>query len=116
MYLKGIVMKTLLSLTLAALAGSTTVAFAESYFTLSHVQERDSIVELGTIASDSDGVVQVFSYHGGEKGPMLGWEALHAGANSKVRVPLASTPRTSGVAELVVDGRVVATQAIRFDD
>jgi hypothetical protein len=107
-------MKTLLTLTLAVLAGSATVAAADTYFTLSDVQERDGIVELGTISADSDGYVQIFSFEGGEKGALLGYEALNAGANSNTRVPLLSTPRNSAVAELVVDGQVKATQHIRF--
>lgn len=109
-------MKTLLTLTLAVLAGSATVASADTYFTLSDVQERDGILELGTISSDGDGMVQIYSYQGGEKGELLGWEALHAGANSDTKVPLATTPRTAALAELVVDGQVVASQRIRFQD
>jgi hypothetical protein len=108
-------MKTLIA-TLALLAGSTTLASAESYFTLSDVQERDGIIELGTISTDGDGMVQIYSYQNGVKGPLVGWEALHAGANSETKVPLTSTPRTSALAELVVDGQVVASQHIRFVD
>jgi hypothetical protein len=109
-------MKTLLSLTLAVLAGSATLAAADTYFTLSEVQERDGIVELGPISSNSNGIVQIYSMDGGEKGALLGYEALRAGANSDTKVPLASTPRNSAVAELVVDGQVVASQRIRFVD
>ena len=65
-------MKTLFA-ALAALGGSTTLTSAETYFTtLSDVQQRDGIMELGTISSDGDGAVEIFSYQGGEKGPMLG--------------------------------------------
>jgi len=111
--LKGIEMKTFIA-TLAVLAGTASLASAESYFSLSEVQERDGIIELGTISSDAAGMVQIYSFQSGEKGPMLGWEALHAGANSDTKVPLSSTPRTSAIAELVVDGQVVASQHIRF--
>jgi len=109
-------MKTLIGLALAILAGSTTLAAADTFFTLSDVQERDGIVELGTISTDEDGTVRIYSMDGGEKGALLGYEALRAGANSDTNVPLASTPRVSAVAELVVDGAVVATQRIRFVD
>lgn len=106
-------MKTIIA-TLAVLAGSSSLASAETYFTLSDVQQRDGIIELGTISSDSDGLLQVYSFQNGEKGPLLGWEALRAGANSDTKVPLMSTPRTAALAEVVVDGRVVASQRIRF--
>ncbi len=99
---------------LAILAGSSTLASADTYFTLSEVQERDSIVELGTISTDADATVQIYSFQNGEKGALLGWEALRAGANSDTKVPLMSTPRTTALAEVVVDGEVVATQRIRF--
>ena len=109
-------MKTLLA-SLAALAATATLASAETYFTtLSDVQGRDGIMELGTISSDSDGVLEIYSYQGGEKGPMLGWEALSAGANSDVRVPVNSTPFTTALAEIVVDGQVVSSQRIRIED
>jgi hypothetical protein len=106
-----------LILALAALAGSATLASADTYFTtLSDVQQRDGIMELGTISSDGDGVLQIYSYQAGEKGPMLGWQALSAGANADVRVPVNSTPYTTALAEIVVDGQVVTTQRIRIEN
>ena len=110
-------MKTLFA-AFAALAGSATLASADTYFTsLSDVQQRDGIMELGTIASDSDGVVQIYSYQRGEKGSLLGWEALNAGANSDVKVPVVtSTPFSTALAEIVLDGQVVATQRIRIEN
>ena len=100
--------------TLAILAGTASLASADAFTSISEVQPRDGILELGTIRSDADGMVQVFSYQNGEKGDMLGWEALHAGANSDTKVPLMTTPRTSALAEVVVDGQIVASQRIRF--
>ena len=111
-------MKTFLA-ALAALAGSVTLASAETYFTtLSDVQQRNGIIELGTISSDGDGMVHIYAYQRGEKGPMLGWEPLHAGANSdvKVSVPLSSMAYTTALAEIVVDGQVVTSQRIRLED
>ena len=109
-------MKTLF-LALAALAGSATLASADTYFTtLSDVQQRDGIMELGANASDSDGTLHIYSYQAGEKGPMLGWQALSAGANSDVRVPVSTTPYTTALAEIVVDGQVVTSQRIRIEN
>ena len=109
-------MKTLL-LALAALAGTASLASADTYFTtLSDVQQRDGIMELGTISSDGNGVLQIYSYQAGEKGPMLGWQALSAGANSDVRVPVSTTPYTTALAEIVLDGQVVTTQRIRIEN
>ncbi len=116
---KGIAMKTLLALSLAALAASAPLASAETYFTgLSEVQKHDGIIELGTISSDKGGMVQIYAYQRGDKGPLLGWEPLHAGANSdvKVSVPLSSSAYTTALAEIVVDGQVVTSQRIRLED
>ena len=112
-------MKTLFALSLAALVGSTTLATADSYFTsLSNVQKHDGMIELGTISTDEPGMVQIYRFQAGEKGALLGWEPLRAGANPdvKVNVPLSSTPYTTALAELVVDDQVVATQRIRLED
>ncbi len=111
-------MKTFL-IALVALAGSAPLASADTNFTtLSNVQERNGIVELGTISSDEDGMVRIYAYQRGEKGPLLGWEPLHAGANSdvKVSVPLSSMAYTTALAEIVVDGQVVTSQRIRLED
>ena len=80
------------------------------------MQERDGIVELGTISSDGDGIVQLYSLTGGEKGAMIGWEGLHAGANEEVKVPLTTTNVRTALAEIVLDGQVVATQRIRLEN
>ena len=112
-------MKTVFALSLAALAGSTTVAAADTYFTeLSNVQKHDGMIELGTITTDAPGMVHIYRYQAGEKGALLGWEPLRAGANPdvKVNVPLSSTPYTTALAELVVDDQVVATQRIQLED
>ena len=111
-------MKTLL-LALAALAGSVTLASAETYFTtLSTVQKHDGLIELGTISTDAAGMVQIYRYQAGEKGALLGWQPLRAGANPdvKVNVPLSSTPYTTALAEIVLNDQVVATQRIWLED
>jgi hypothetical protein len=100
--------------TFAILAATASLASADTFSSISEVQSRDGILELGTIRSDAGGMVQIFSYQNGEKGQMLGWEELHEGANSDTKVSLLSTPRTSALAEVVVDGRVVASQRIRL--
>lgn len=109
-------MKTLLALSLTALVGSTALATADTYFSIPTRQERDGIVELGTISSDADGLVQLYSLVGDEKGPLVGWEDLHMGANEEVKVPLATTNVRTALAEIVLDGQVVATQRIHLEN
>jgi hypothetical protein len=108
-------MSKFLALTLAALVGSTTFAAADSSFSLSRVQDDDSIVELGRITSDGDGVVHIYALEAGKMGALIGSEEVHAGANTDVRVPLIDNPKQDAVAVLEVAGEVVATQEVRFN-
>ncbi len=108
-------MSKFLALTLAALVGSTTFAAAESTFFLSQVQDDDSIVELGRVNADGAGVVHIYALDAGKMGALIGSEAIHAGSNSDVRVPLIDNPKQDAMAVLEVDGQVVATQEVRFN-
>lgn len=108
-------MSKFLALTLAALVGSTTFAAAESTFSLSQVQDDNSIVELGLITSDGAGFVHIYALDAGKMGALIGSESVHAGSNSDVRIPLIDNPKQDAMAVLEVDGQVVATQDVRFN-
>lgn len=108
-------MSKFLALTLAALVGSTTFAAADSTFTLPQVQDDDSIVELGRINADGDGVVHIYALDAGKMGALIGSEEVHVGTNSDVRVPLIDNPKQDAMAVLEVGGQVVATQEVRFN-
>jgi hypothetical protein len=108
-------MSKFLALTLAALVGSTTLAAADSSFTLAQVQDDNSIVELGLINADGAGTVHIYALDAGKMGALLGSEPVHAGSNSDVRVPLIDNPKQDAMAVLEVDGQVVATQEVRFN-
>ena len=99
----------------AAVALSASVAAADSYFPYSsQFQDRKGVVELDTVTADADGVVEIYNYHGGEIGDLLGSTDVMAGANTNTRVGLGNTPRTDAIALLKIDGQVVATQEIEF--
>ena len=108
-------MSKFLALTLAALVGSTTFAAAESTFTLPLVQDDDSIVELGRVNADGNGIVHVYALDAGKMGALIGSEAVRVGTNSDVRVPLIDNPKQDAMAVLEVGGQVVATQEVRFN-
>lgn len=108
-------MKKIFALTAAALALTAGAAAAESYLPFTaHTQDRDSVIELGTVRAANDGVVEIYSFHAGEIGDLLGTEAVSDGANSNVRVGLGTQPVTDVIALLKVDGQVVDTQEIEF--
>lgn len=104
------------SIALAALTASATVAAADVSYLSNFIKEqsRDSQIELGTVRAASDGVVEIFSFHKGEVGHLLGSEAVMAGANLDVDVDV-RRPLTNVIAVLKVDGQIVDSQEIDFN-
>lgn len=103
------------SLALAAVAASATIASADSYISnFVEQQNRDSQIELGTVRAAADGVVEVYSFHKGEIGALLGSEAVMAGSNIQVDVDV-RRPTTDAIAVLKVNGQIVDTQELEFN-
>ena len=105
------------SLTLAAIAASATIASAANINDLSNFsmeQDRGNQVELGLVRATGDGVVEVYTFHKGEIGQLLGSTNVHEGANLDVDVEI---PRTGvdAIAILKVNGQTVDTQEIDFN-
>ena len=108
-------MTKIISLALAAAAISASAAAADSFIPFTaETQERDSVIELGTVTSEGNGVVEIYSFNTGEIGDLLGSEMLSNGANANVRVNLGKAPVTDVIAQLKVDGVVVDSQEIDF--
>ncbi|MEL6958138.1 MAG: hypothetical protein AAGL89_04185 [Pseudomonadota bacterium] len=96
----------------AAVAASFSAASADSYISnFVMEQDRDSQIELGTVRAAGDGVVEIYSFHKGEQGALLGSEAVMAGANLDVDIDV-RRPVTDVIAVLTVGGVVVDTQEI----
>lgn len=100
---------TALAAAAAAVLG-TAAAADTSFFAYQDSLDNSSILELGTVTSEGNGVVEIYSYHGGEIGALLGTEEVRAGANADVRVPLGAAPQLDVIAILKVDGQTVATR------
>ncbi len=104
---------------LAALAavGTATIATADSsYFGLETVQEESSRLDIGTVRASSDAVIEVYDFHGGTVGNLLGTEAVNAGANANVFVNLGQTARNDVIAILKSGDQVLATQEFEIED
>jgi len=104
-----------LTIAAAAIAASATFASADSYISnFVEDQARDTQVELGTVRAKGNGTVEIFAFHKGELGALLGSEAVMAGANTDVNVDIQRS-EVDAIAVLTVDGQVVDTQEIDFN-
>ncbi len=99
----------------AALVASAGAASASNTFGLNRVQTSGNSVEFSTVVADGNGVVEVYEYHAAQEGRLLGSDAVHAGANTDVRVFLDATAANDFLAVLKVHGQVVAEQVLRTD-
>ncbi|MBQ2261666.1 MAG: hypothetical protein II336_09880 [Loktanella sp.] len=96
-----------------ALASTASVASANSYFELPRAQNTNGTIELGVVRSAGDGIVEIYDYHTGEQGALLGTQTVRAGANDGVRVNTGAPLRRDVIAVLTVDGEVVASETYR---
>ena len=106
-----------ITLATAAIVASASIASADTPNNISNFvmeQNRGGQVELGTVTAAGDGVVEIFNFHKGVVGALLGSKAVKAGANLDVDVNI-PRPETDAVAFLKVDGQVVDTQEIDFN-
>ncbi len=104
-----------IALALIASLGLATVAGAADYntFGLQNAQDSSSRIEVGLVRATTDGTVQIYSYHTGETGVLLGETAVHAGANMDVSVNVGTRPLTNVIAVFYdASGTAVAEQVI----
>lgn len=103
------------TLALAAAASVALASTASANFSFNEMDISGSTAELGQVTANGAGVVEIFEFHGGEKGDLLGSTNLAAGANYDVRVKLGQRPINDVIAVLSVDGQIVDTQEIDLD-
>lgn len=101
----------------AIIAASATIASADFNNLSSFAEEQvhDTRVELGNVRAESAGVVEIYSYHGGELGALLGSEAVAAGVNFDVEFGIDRAIQTDALAVLKVNGQIVDTQELEFE-
>jgi len=103
------------TLALAAAASVALASTASANFSFNEMDISGSTAELGQVSAANAGTVEVFDYHGGAKGALLGATDVKAGANSDVRVKLGVRPINDVIAVLTVDGQIVDTREIELD-
>ncbi len=105
-----------IALIAATIAGTASIASADSYFQLNERLQSSSILDLGTVRSEAAGVVEIYNYSGGQVGALLGTEAVNMGANSDVRVNAPLRTAENVIALLKVDGQTVAEREYKIID
>ncbi|SLN23887.1 hypothetical protein [Roseisalinus antarcticus] len=98
-------MTRIIALALAATVSTASLASADSYFGIIDAQGGSSILDLGTVVSETGGVVEIY------KGDtVIGSQAVRAGANSNVRINVNATP-VSDVTAVLRSGDQVLDEA-----
>ncbi|MEL6701658.1 MAG: hypothetical protein AAFO58_08255 [Pseudomonadota bacterium] len=101
-------MKNVFAIT-AAIALTSTAAFANSYFgNLDGVDIGSNVIELSLVTTDAPGMVQIET----PAGEVLGMAELNEGANATVVIPLSDSIDADLIAKLIVDGAVVAEERL----
>jgi len=103
-------MTRIIALAVAATLGTASLASANSYFGVIGQQGGSSILDLGTVVSESAGQVLIFE---GER--LIGSKTIRMGANTNVRVDVRTPPRRDVTAVLSSGNRVLAEQRIDID-
>lgn len=105
-----------IALIAATIAGTASLASADSYFQLNEKLDDSTVLELGLVRAESAGVVEVYDFSGGQIGALLGTEAVNLGANSDVRVNAPLRTAENVIALLKVDGETVAQRTYDIAD
>ena len=95
----------------AAATVTATAGAADTYFEQGRTIDGGDILEFGLITAEGAGVVEIYDYHTGQQGKLVGSENLFSGANPDVRVNTGLPQNRDVLAVVKVDGEVVATKA-----
>lgn len=98
----------------ALVAGTATAATAGAANAIfpGAAQSIDTNIELDLVTASANGTVDVYNYHGGERGQLLGSTDVTAGANNDVKIRLAPTASEDVLAVLTVNGQEVILEEV----
>lgn len=104
--------KTLISAALIAGAASAATAGGANAIFQGDAQNIDTLLNLDLVRSSANGTVEIYDFHKGERGALLGSTDVHAGANTDVKVRISPTAANEVLAVLSVNGAEVAFEDI----
>ena len=94
----------------AAIATTGSFAAADSYFENGRTLDRDDTLELGLVRAESAGIVEIYDFHNGVQGKLLGTETVRAGANTDVRVNVGFERSKDVLAVINIDGQAAVSK------
>ena len=94
----------------AAVAATGSFAAADSYFENGRTLDSDDRLELGLVRAESAGVVEIYDFHNGTQGELLGSTTVNAGANTDVKVNVGAERRQAVLAVIAFDGQPVVSK------
>ena len=104
-----------IALIAATIVATASGASASNYFEYGRTLDAGDTLQLGTVRADAGGVVEVYDYHTGQAGALLGSEVLNAGVNTNVRIDTGLPANRDVIAVLKVDGEVVVSKVYDID-
>ena len=94
----------------AAVAATGSFAAADSYFENGNTLNHNDQLKLGLVRAEGAGVVEIYDFHNGVRGRLLGTDTVHAGANTDVRVNVGFSRNQDVLAVINIDGQDVVSK------
>lgn len=99
-----------IALAAATVAATASIASAYNAFPFGETFDQTDTLELDFVRAESAGVVEIYDYHTGVRGALLGTEDVRAGVNTDVKIDLGHGANTDILAVLKVNGQDVLTK------
>ena len=99
-----------IALAAATVAATASIASANNAFPFGETFEQTDLFELNFVRADAAGVVEIYDYHKGVRGALLGTEAVNAGVNTNVKINLGLGGNRDVLAVLNINGQDVLTK------
>ena len=91
----------------ATVAATASVASANNAFPIGETFEQTDVLELSTVRAEGAGTVEIYDFHNGVRGALLGSAEVRAGVNTNVKIDLGLGANKDIVAVLNVAGQEV---------
>jgi len=99
-----------IALAAATIAATASFASANNSFPTGESFEQTDVLDFSVVRADGAGTVEIYDYHNGVRGALLGTEEVRAGVNTNVKIDLGLGANKDIIAVLNVGGQEVLTK------